>query len=211
MYIISLSSFLFSISDSLYTPRIKQINIICSAKTFSYLGQTTKCLPMNSKKTIIIALLAVFVAVSCKKNKTYCWQLVDAFGNEMNSVCGKTEEEMQAAYPSPCNYYKIGAPKYCWYTSNGVFIKDKPEAYITNLQKCFNFSAPAKVACDYCQTWYTRQKSTFKPTNMVTYSAVHVQQYCGDTVHTLYKGREILVRETADSLITIQFSNTTVF
>ena len=166
---------------------------------------------MKSRKIFIVALLAVFIGVSCKKDKAYCWQLVDAFGNEMNSVCGKTEKEMQTAYPKPCNYYKIEGTKYCWYTSNRGFIKDKPEAYITKLKQCFNLSSPVKVACDYCQTWYTRQKNTYKPTNTITYSTVHVQQYCGDTVHTLYKGREILVRETADSLITIQFSNTPVF
>lgn len=156
-------------------------------------------------------VMLVIFAGACKKNKTYCWQLVDAFGNEMNTVCGKTEEEMQADYPSPCNYYKTGEPKFCWYTGNGGFIKDKPEDYIKKMQLCFNLPSPVKVACDYCQTWYSRQKNIYKPANSVTYSTVTVQRLCGDTVHTLYKGKEIGVRETADSLITIQFSNTPDF
>jgi hypothetical protein len=164
---------------------------------------------VKCKIGIIITLL--FIAVACKKNKTHCWQLVDAFGNELNTVCGKTEEEMQAAYPSPCNYYKTGEPKYCWYASNGSFIKDKPEAYIAKMQQCFSFPTPVKVACDFCLTWYSRQKKIYKPANTVTYSTVTVQRLCGDTVRTLYKGREILVRETADSLITIQFSNAPAF
>lgn len=133
---------------------------------------------------------------------------MDAYGNPMYTVCGATESELQVTYPNPCNYYKLGGKEYCWYlNSNGVFIKNKPEDYIQRLKQCFNFSNAVKVDCDYCQTWYTRQKNTYKPTNTFAYSPVRIQQYCGDTVHTLYQGRVIVLRETSDSLITVQFSN----
>lgn len=168
---------------------------------------------MKNKLAAIIALLVMFSSVACKKNKnTHCWVIVDIFyGSEVGTVCGETEEYMRATYPNPCNYYKEGEPKYCWYTSDGAFIKDKPESYMVTLQQCLRFSSVSKVACDYCQTWYSRQKRIYKPGNSVTYSMVTVQRLCGDTVRTLYNGREIPVRETADSLIAIQFGNTPNF
>ena len=167
---------------------------------------------MKIMTTFIILLVPIVIGISsCKKNKTYCWQLIDAFGNEMYSVCDKTEAEMKASYPNPCNYYKLESTDYCWYVDGHIFIKNKPEDYINHMLQCFGFSSATKVACDYCQTWYTRQKNIYKPNNTFSYSTVRSQQYCGDTVRTLFQGREVVLRETADSLIKMQFSNNGIF
>jgi len=135
---------------------------------------------------------------------------MDPLWNPLNSVCDKTEAEMQASYPNPCTYYKIG-DNYCWYIDNSIFIKDRPQDFIDHYQRCFGFTSAVNVACDYCQTWYTREKYAYKPDNTFSFSQVRVQQYCGDTTHTLFQGREIILRESNDSLITVQFSNNGIF
>ncbi len=165
-------------------------------------------------KTVLVILFAtMFITLSCKKesNKEYCWQVVDPIGNSLNSICYKTAAQMQDLYPNSCSYYKLG-DEYCWLIDNNIFIKNKPEDYITHFMHCYgSYTSYRKVACDYCQRWYTRQKSTYKPNSTFSYSPVQLHQLCGDTVHTLFQGREILLRETSDSLITLQFSNNGIF
>lgn len=163
---------------------------------------------MKIKKGLIIAaLLAFFTGISCKKGDRSCWQRLDLSGNTIGTVCDRTEKEMEASYPNPCTYYKLDE-KFCWYVnSNGEFITNQPEGYIKNLQKCWNLASAVKVPCDYCQYWYTRQKTTYKPANTSSYSQVSTQRLCGDTVKTLYNRRQIILRETTDSLITLEFSN----
>jgi hypothetical protein len=159
--------------------------------------------------------LLVFLILSCKKNNTdvqpvtACWQLIDAFGNEVDSMCGKTEAQMLDAYPS-CAFYKIEGQKYCWF-SNGVLIRDKTETGIKHLQMCFGIGTVEKKDCNYCQDWFTREKRTYKPASITSYSTVRKTNFCGDTVLTLYNGREIIRKDDADSLIIVQFSNTGVF
>jgi len=167
---------------------------------------------MNMKTGFIALFVIVLIVLSCKKSSTdeYCWQLVDAVGNPINAVCNKTESEMQISYPNTCSYYKLG-DEYCWFADGNVFIKNKPEDYVTRFLHCYGYNNAVKVTCDYCQNWYTRQKNTYKPNNTLSFSPVRIEQYCGDTVHTLFQGREITLRETTDSLITIQFSNNGIF
>jgi hypothetical protein len=163
---------------------------------------------MKAKTALFAAILIIFTASSCiKAGNKYCWQTLDAFGNPVITVCDKSEAQMKASYPSPCNYYKLSDNQYCWLIDSNIFIKDKPEDYINHYLQCYNHTSAKKVPCDYCQTWYTRQKSTYKPNNTFRYSIVTMQRLCGDTVHTLFPGREIILRETADSLIVLQFSN----
>jgi hypothetical protein len=135
---------------------------------------------------------------------------MDLSGNTIGTVCNKTEKEMEASYANPCTYYKLGEA-YCWYIDSSTFITQKPEGYINYLLKCNNRISAVKVPCDYCQTWYTRQKKTYKPNNLSFYSSIATHRLCGDTVKTLYHGRQIILRENTDSLITLQFSNTGYF
>jgi len=79
----------------------------------------------------------------------FCWQLMDPLWNPLNSVCDKTEAEMQASYLNPCTYSKIG-DNYCWYIDNSIFIKDRPQDFIDHYQRCFGFTSAVNVACDYC-------------------------------------------------------------
>jgi len=160
------------------------------------------------KNSLVTLLATILLFGSCKKESpnNYCWQHLDVSGNSINIVCNKTEAEMQALYSNSCSYYKVGY-NYCWMIGSHIFIADKPEDFITRYLQCYGNTSAVKVACDYCQQWYSRQKYAFKSNSTFTYSPVKVEQLCGDTVHTLFKGREIILRETADSLITLQFSN----
>lgn len=118
---------------------------------------------------------------------------------------------MQSLYPNSCAYYKIEGEEYCWFVDGSSFIKNATESSLKHHLQCYGGVQVIKVDCDYCQNWYSREKNTYKPNSTFFYSPVHVQRYCGDTVHTFFQGREIIVRETADSLITLQFSNNGIF
>jgi hypothetical protein len=163
---------------------------------------------MRTKASAFFIILVMLTSSSCiKVSNKHCWQLLDAFGNDVGTVCDKSEAQMKASYPSSCNYYKLGGTNYCWLIDNNIFVKDKPQEYIDLFLHCYNYANAKKVACDYCQIWYTRQKNIYKPANTFRYSTVTIQRLCGDTVHTLFPGREIILRESADSLIVLQFSN----
>ncbi len=156
--------------------------------------------------------MAMLIILSCKKedkkeDQTYCWQLVDALGNETIMVCNKTEAEMAAHYPASCSYYKAGGETFCWMVNGQVFIKDKSVEGMDHLKHCLMPGAVAvKVNCNYCKKFYSRIKQTYKPTNTTQYSPVKFEQYCGDTASKLYDGREVIIKDTPDSLILVQFS-----
>jgi hypothetical protein len=115
---------------------------------------------------------------------------------------------MSAAYGNPCSYYKYDE-KFCWLVNDSLFFKDIPEDGVRQAMNCFwqkpNYTA-VKVGCDYCKKFYHRLKKTYKPANTFTYSTITLQQFCGDTAQKLFPGRQIIEKETADSLIVRQFS-----
>jgi hypothetical protein len=166
-------------------------------------------------RAIIILLLATVICGSCKKetNERACWQLMDALGNELNTICDKTEAEMEAAFPGNCSFFKAEGEKFCWLIRDNHFVKDATVHKVNHIIRCFyaTVPVPVKVSCDYCQVWYSRQKSMYKPTGSFIYSPVRSEQYCGDTARTLFQGRQVTIRETVDSLVTLQFSNNGVF
>lgn len=169
---------------------------------------------MKIKTGLFVVLMVCFTGIGCKKNDTGvgmfsrgCWGLMDQSGNIMGTVCGLNEIEMQTKFVNPCSYFRWEEDA-CWLIDGRTYIENEPEDYVRRIIKCFGHTSYTKVPCGYCQRWYTRQKNTYKPANTVTYSPIRVQQLCGDTVHTLYQGRQIVLRETTDSLITLEFSNT---
>jgi hypothetical protein len=78
---------------------------------------------MKAKSLLGVLALLILTMASCSKQEEekYCWQIIDSLGNSMNIVCDKTENEMRAAYPNRCSYYKL-ANESCWYVNNGTFI-----------------------------------------------------------------------------------------
>jgi hypothetical protein len=171
--------------------------------------------------SVLLLLLMCLFNYTCKKEaeKKYCWQIIDNVANDMGIVCDKTEAELLACINNrtcgfytgwtltPCFYYKAEGEEFCWLV-NGSYMIKSTENKLALLRKCFSFnSTTVKVDCDYCQFWYSRKKSTYKPDGRFAYSPITHREYCGDTTRTLYQGREIIVKNDADSLIVIQFSN----
>jgi hypothetical protein len=172
----------------------------------------------------VFNLFALFIILltSCKKesNKKYCWQLIDANGADLVAICDKTEAELldcvknntcgtffNGGSITSCNYYKLDGEKFCWKV-NGIYLKDFTENKASLYARCFYGNA-ALVKADSCLTcirWYNREKKTYKPNSTVTYSPITVQNYCGDTLRTIFQGRQIIRKDDADSLIAIQFS-----
>jgi hypothetical protein len=159
-----------------------------------------------------VLLFLIFFS-SCKKEgePRFCWQLVDNLGNEMGTECNKTEAEIAATYSNPCSYYKVDGPEFCWFINNQTFVKNKTENWVQHFTQCSGGGTAMKVNCNYCSDYYTRSKYTYKPNNSFFYSQVSFQKFCGDTVATLYHGRQIIIKDTPDSLIVVQFSTTGIF
>ena len=166
---------------------------------------------------VLKIFLASWLLIGCDKQsatktpETHCWQIVDLAGNKVNTICDKTAADMMANYPNSCNYYQLGGDTACYYIDSSIFLKNVTDFELQHYLACYHYGNVQKVDCGYCGRWYSRQKNIYKPANTVTYSAVRVKQFCGDTAYTLFQGREIILRETLDSLITIQFSSTGVF
>lgn len=170
---------------------------------------------MKIKISLLVVLLTVIIGIGCKKNDNeepkHCWQIIDQSGMYLYRLCERTETQMKDSFPNPCTYYKLGEEELCWLIDGSMYVPKVPEDYVKSLLKCYNKTSYKEVECGYCQTWYTRQKDTYKPTNTATYSKIRVERLCGDTVKTLYQGRQVVVRETADSLIVLEFSNNGLF
>jgi hypothetical protein len=175
-------------------------------------------------KTFILILTAViFLSTGCKKNSEedtkYCWQVVDNTGNKLVVICDKTETELKDCIQNnicgifnigtvtDCNYYKAGGDKFCWNINNNYY-RDYTETEAAFRARCgLVTTPPIKVDCNFvCERWYNRTKRTYKPANTTTYSMVRIENYCGDTLTTLYPGRQIILKNDMDSLVVFQFS-----
>jgi hypothetical protein len=164
-------------------------------------------------KQTVTAFLILFVCLACKKkenneptenpNQKYCWVIMDPQFIVLRTECDKTTKEIETAYPQGF-YYRQDEPLKCWYDATTQrYAKDLPQSIIT---KFFgnNFTV---VNCGYCANWYLREKRRYIPTNGITYSSTTIKRFCGDTVTTLFRGREIPLRQSIDSVIVTQFSD----
>ena len=172
-------------------------------------------------KIAMLILFTNFIACNKKVAETkFCWQIIDFAGNNLNTVCDKTEAELIECSKNAtcgnynggsgltsCNYYKIEGDKFCWLINNKYYV-NLTENQAQLYAKCFfNGVNALKVDCGYCKDWYNREKRIYKPTSLITYSSISTKNYCGDTLKTIFQGRQITRKNDADSLIIIQFSN----
>lgn len=175
-------------------------------------------------KTVLKVLLLcqIFLISACEKEHVshkFCWQLVDDAGLDVNLICDKTESELIECVNNGscaisggittfnnCSYYKAGGEKFCWRINN-VLVPNITQEKAQLFARCrYGGTATLSTACDSCQDWFHREQRTFKPTNAVTYSSITVENFCGDTLATLFTGRQIIRKDDVDSLILIQFS-----
>jgi hypothetical protein len=162
--------------------------------------------------SIALTLLLLFFA-GCKKGplslvgSRHCWQVLDGMGNPLQEVCNKSESQMKAMYPNGCRYYKNDGEKFCWLVGN-VFLSNLTKEGLEMYVRCYNISGgtPQKAPCNYCQHWYHRLKRTYKPATSITYSPVYKEYFCGDTASKIFQGRQVVLKDTPDSLVVRQFS-----
>ena len=168
-------------------------------------------------------VLLVVTIFSCKKENASqrgCWMLIDFAGNEMATICNKTEAELIAcvqngscgvlsggATLSNCNYFKIEGERGCW-EIGGRIVKDLYENQAKLYARCFQGGVQAnKVDCaNYCHIWYTREKRVYRPTNGITYSHITASRLCADALVGIGSQREKVIRSSADSIIYLQYS-----
>jgi len=124
---------------------------------------------------------------------------MDGLGNEMNIACDKTETVLKeclingscgnvAAVITRCNFITGGEKHYC--LVNGNYFEDITGNKRSTLKGCFGISVNAtveSVCFGYCQFWHVREKKIYKPTSVVTYSAIRRSNFCGDTTLTPFQ------------------------
>ncbi len=162
-------------------------------------------------KQILILFLFTSLNLSCKDKPQvlpeiikFCWNITSQQLITIKTVCDKTAVEIATEYPDGC-YYRNDEPLKCWFeTSTNSFIKNCPVSLIIKVAPNRNFTM---VDCNFCARWYYREKRKFLPNSSITYTPTSVTQLCGDTLATLYRGREVPLRQSADSIITRQFSD----
>jgi len=163
-------------------------------------------------KQFFFAIIIILPNLSCKKSDNniqttiepkYCWKITDPIFIDKGTVCEKTTTEIATLYPDGY-YYRSDEALLCWYNpTNGNYSKGLPASLKSKfLTADFNI-----VACGYCARWYYREKKKYIPTGGITYSPTNFSQLCGDTVQTLFRGREVFLRQTTDSFIVRQFSD----
>jgi hypothetical protein len=166
---------------------------------------------MNSKLLIaFVAFIAATLFISCEKEaEKACWQGWSPTGKQNvqgMAACDKTLAEMEADFPHFW-FYKQNETAYCWRTVSAandttywIYMPESIKDRYIREGIALNFT---KLDCNsFCSLiWYQHAKSKitglYKPT-------VTVKEVLGgsDTCASLYPGRTVIYRETADSIIT---------
>jgi hypothetical protein len=158
------------------------------------------------KKVLLLSMLSLF-CLTCKKESTCCWEIYDAAGLALKQVCGKTESEIQSEYPGVL-VDRTDAPKFCWkvMTSSGdtTYTTAITENFFTYFYTKIG-AIGSKIDCSTCQSWFIREKDLIKSTGGYYYGIQNSVYLCGDKTSTLFAGRMILIKETADTTYYTEF------
>jgi hypothetical protein len=156
-------------------------------------------------------LLVIFAATfSCtekpvvEEQTKFCWNIVDYNFVFIKAICDKTAAEIAVDYPDGF-YYRSDEPLKCWYeASSNSFAKNMPLSLLKKFSPTINY---VEANCNYCAQWYYREKRKYLPNNSITYTNRIGKTLCGDTLTTLFRGREVFLRQSTDSFIVRQFSD----
>jgi hypothetical protein len=162
-------------------------------------------------KSTLTLFLFTILNISCERTNPidpasikYCWNITNSQLVVTKTVCDKTASEIATEYPDGW-YYKTDEVLKCYFELNSnVFLKNFPPSL---LNKAYPNRTFGEASCSYCARWFYREKSRYLPNNTITYSPMTVKQFCGDTLATLYRGREVPLRQSTDSIVTLQFSD----
>lgn len=158
---------------------------------------------MNAKNLLFV--LVIF-ATGCRKDDKACWQAFDKAGGDAPGlvICNKTKAEAEAMHPEYW-FYKTGETKYCWQiqTPNGTtYGWDIPQSMAEKMHEFWGFTFTKKDCSSFCfLEWHEKHKS--KITGF--YSPTYIKQeylFSRDTCSKISVGKIVVVKETADSLVT---------
>jgi len=174
-------------------------------------------------KKLIVLFSISFLIYGCNKNgnnQTYCWQLVDPAGNLLEQLCNMTEDQLThcsfCGYPADstgvtihsCMYY-IATPNEavsCWIL-NGRLYKNVTLSYVNHMKSCNGISTAVIADCNttICKNWYCKNVNVSKTTGDSTVYQQDYNQFCGDTLNTLFTGRLVKLYDTKDSVYYREF------
>jgi hypothetical protein len=171
----------------------------------NYLLAFVEAFPMKVKLTLLLAI-GIF-QISCKKDGKGCWQAFDPLGYDATGLllCDKTKAEAEAAWPQFW-FYRSGETKYCWREqlgTNSYYVWGIPQSMVNKYVETNGAYQFTKIDCSsfcVCQ-WYEKHRSKITGLYDPTLGIVETLSST-DSCSKLFVGRIIVVRETADSLIT---------
>jgi hypothetical protein len=168
----------------------------------------------KAPKLLLLTAIALFFT-GCQKTDKGCWQAFDpaSYGDAPGLVlCDKTLLEAQTEYPQYW-FYQQGEDKFCWKVqlgSQASYAAGIPTSMTLLYKKENDAYQFTKVDCQsFCVLeWHEKHKSKitgqFGPTRLITETILSA-----DSCSKLSVGRVVVVRETADSLITREVAKKT--
>lgn len=158
-------------------------------------------------RTQTLAICLAFLFAQCKKDGKACWQAFDRQGYDAPGLvlCDKTKAEAEAAYPQYW-FYKTDERKFCWQVQIGGstgYTWGVPESMVERQMQenaAYRFT---KVDCNsFCTLeWHEKHKgkitNQYGSTRLITETIVSA-----DSCRRLAVGKVVVMRETADSVIT---------
>ncbi|HMT96586.1 MAG TPA: hypothetical protein PKC62_07845 [Ferruginibacter sp.] len=165
-------------------------------------------------KQILFLLLFCIIFLSCKKENNTdgpgCWNLVQNGYIIPGEICNKTRAEMEAQFGAQYFFVRTTEPRLCWKFTQGTnfnYRKNVTQSMVDNLATPYGVTA-VQLACNSFCKWqvYIKRKSKvtgyYQPIQAINKLFVGAT---ADSCAVLYAGREVIVQETADSLITNVF------
>jgi hypothetical protein len=155
--------------------------------------------------------LIVLSSFSCSKNKDKgCWQAFYPGGADVEGLilCDQTRSQAEAQYPQYW-FYDANEAKFCWdhVSSAGqhFLLRHVPTSMVEKMDDMNGASSIAIDCNSFCVWNRILEKHKSKVTGLFGPTRLYNETFSADSCSTLFVGRVVVHRETADSLITREF------
>jgi hypothetical protein len=156
-----------------------------------------------------VALIVLFSFSCSKNNDKGCWQAFHPGGADVEGLvlCDQTRSQAEAQYPQYW-FYSADEAKYCWVyiTSTGqeILLRHIPTSMVERMG--INSATTSTIDCNSFCVWNRIiEKHKSKVTGLFGPTKLYSETFGADSCSTLFVGRVVVHRETADSLITREF------
>lgn len=150
--------------------------------------------------------LVMILFSACKKegDKKQCWYLLDLNGGQVGQVCDKSKVQMESEYTGSYYFYSTSDPTFCWKIQHPA----QPVFYLRNIaQYPIDIALPAsqgysavKVDCNSFCNWEHQDRRGNKNTGIFTFGIKKVESFLPDSCTNIFAGKEVIIRETTDSV-----------